>query len=110
MNDIPDVSRSGSIGQFADDIALWTNTFTFPAAISRLQKAVNQLEGWCRRWRIKLNGAKSNLLLINRLHEKPNEDLSIQLFNEIIKPCSSARYLGIQFENYEKPKKNTFFV
>ena len=99
VNDIPDVSQSGSIGQFADDIALWTNTFTFPAAISRLQKAVNQLEGWCRRWRIKLNGAKSNLLLINRLREKPNEDLSIQLFNEIIKPCSSARYLGIQFDD-----------
>ena len=104
VNDIPDVSQSGSIGQFADDIALWTNTFTFPAAISRLQKAVNQLEGWCRRWRIKLNGAKSNLLLIHRLHEKPNDDLSIQLFNDIIKPCSSARYLGIQFDNKLKFK------
>ena len=84
---------------FADDIALWANAYTFSAAISRLQKAVNSLEGWCRRWRIKLNGAKSNLLLMHRLHEKPKENLCIQLFNDIIRPCKSARYLGVQFDS-----------
>ena len=99
VNDIPEVGPSASKGQFADDIALWSNAFTFRAAISRLQNAVNSLEGWCRRWRIKLNGAKSNLLLINRLNEKPKEDLCIQLFNDIIRPCPSARYLGVQFDS-----------
>ena len=98
VNDIPDVGPSASKGQFADDIALWTNAFTFNAAISRLQSAVNCLEGWCRRWRIKLNGAKSYLLLINRLNERPKDDLSIQLFNDIVRPCTSARYLGVQFD------------
>ena len=98
VNDLPEVAPIASKGQFADDIALWTNAFTFRAAISRLQNAVNSLEGWCRRWRIKLNGAKSNLLLIHRLNNIPNEDLCIQLFNDIIRPCSSARYLGVQFD------------
>ena len=99
VNDLPEVAPNASKGQFADDIALWTNAFTFRAAISRLQNAVNSLEGWCRRWRIKLNGAKSNLLLIHRLNNIPNEDLCIQLFNDIIRPCSSARYLGVQFDS-----------
>ena len=99
VNDIPEVGPSASKGQFADDIALWANAYTFNAAISRLQKAVNSLEGWCRRWRIKLNGAKSNLLIIHRLHKKPEEDLCIQLFNDIIRPCKSARYLGVQFDS-----------
>ena len=99
VNDIPEIGPSASKGQFADDIALWANAYTFGAAVSRLQKAVNTLEGWCRRWRIKLNGAKSNLLLIHRLNEKPKENLCIQLFNDIIRPCKSARYLGVQFDS-----------
>ena len=56
VNDIPNVSDSAMIGQFADDIALWANAQTFAESLQRLQTAVNTLEGWCRRWRIKLNG------------------------------------------------------
>ena len=99
VNDLPEVGPSASKGQFADDIALWSNAYTFRAAIRHLQLAVNCLEGCCRRWRIKLNGSKSNLLLIHRLNENPKDDLCIQLFNDIIQPCSSARYLGVQLDS-----------
>ena len=68
------------------------------AAINRLQKAINNLEGWCRKWRIKLNGAKSNLLIIHRLHNQADSDCSIQLFDDIIRPCQTAKYLGVQFD------------
>ena len=67
--DITEVGPSASKGQFADEIAIC------------LQNAVSRLEGGCRRWRsyrrwrIKLNGTKSNLLLIHRLNEKPKESL-----------------------------------
>lgn len=98
VNDIPNCEPA-SLGQFADDIGLWTTAFTFNAAISRLQKAVNEVEGWCRRWRIRLNGAKSQLLLIHRLNTSPCEDLCIQLFNDIVRPSTSARYLGIKVDD-----------
>ena len=98
VNDVPAITQTGSIGQFADDIGLWSSAFTTGAAVSRLQKSVNEVEGWCRRWRIKLNGSKSNLLLISRLNKKTDESHCIQLFNDIVRPCSSARYLGIQFD------------
>ena len=104
VNDIPTINQSSSLGQFADDICLWAGAFTFNGAISRLQLAVNILEGWCRKWRIKLNGAKSNLLLIHRLPDAPNDNLCIQLFNDIIRPCDSAKYLGVQFDNKLKFK------
>ena len=107
VNDIPDINQSSSLGQFADDICLWASAFTFNGAISRLQLAVNTLEGWCRRWRIKLNGTKSNLLLFHRLPEAPRDNLCIQLFNDIIRPCDSAKYLGVQFDN--KLKFNDHF-
>ena len=98
VNDITDVSNNASLGQFADDIALWANAYTHECSVKRLQMAINQLEGWCRRWRIKLNGAKSTLLIINRLSNMPQEDLSIQLFNDIVRPVDSARYLGVQID------------
>ena len=99
VNDITDVSKNASIGQFADDIALWANAYAHECSVNRLQMAINQLEGWCRRWRIKLNGAKSTLLIINRLSTTPQSDLSIQLFNDIVRPVNSARYLGVQIDN-----------
>ena len=99
VNDIPRVGSTARIGQFADDIALWVNAHTFKGCLRRLQEAVNVVEGWCRRWRIKLNGTKSNLLFIHRLHEQPTDDLSLQLFNDIIRPTTVAKYLGIEFNN-----------
>ena len=56
------------------------------------------MEGWCRRWRIKLNGTKSNLLLIHRLHEQPTHDFCLQLFNDIVRPTAVAKYLGVEFD------------
>ena len=47
VNDIPNVDDHASLGQFADDIALWSNEYTFKGCINRLQKAVNR-KGLCR--------------------------------------------------------------
>lgn len=99
VNDIPNVGPNANIGQFADDISLWANALTFSGSQRYLQKAVDVVEGWCRRWRIKLNGAKSSLIYFHRLRDQPSEDLSLQLFNEIIRPTSSAKYLGIEFDS-----------
>ena len=43
INDIPEVGQSACKGQFTDDIALWSNAYTFRTAISRLQLTVNSL-------------------------------------------------------------------
>ena len=56
------------------------------------------LEGWCRRWRIKLNASKSKFLLIHKLSEKMPDDLYIQLFDGFVQPCDSARFLGLEID------------
>ena len=76
----------------------WANAETFGGCLSQLQKAVNAIEGWCRRWRIKVNGTKSNLIFFHRSHEKPTRDLAIQMFNDIVRPTTVAKYLGIKFD------------
>ena len=99
VNDIPgEVTEFGSLSQFADDIAVWSRAYTFKGATNKLQKSVNMLEGWCRRWRIKLNASKSQLILIHKQNEKRPDDLSIQLFDGIVSPCKTAKFLGLEID------------
>ena len=64
VNDYPEENQEhSSLSQFADDTALWTSAFTRAYSIRKLQKSLNILESWCRRWRVKLNGEKSNLII-----------------------------------------------
>jgi hypothetical protein len=48
---------------------------------------------------VKLNAEKSKLLLITHLREKINENLGLQLFNDVIRPVSHARFLGIEYDD-----------
>ena len=99
VNDVPkEVTLTGSLSQFADDAAVWSQAYTFRGAIRRLQQSINMLEGWCRRWHIKLNAAKSNLLILHRLPEKMPEDLGILLFDDTVKPCHGTKFLGLHLD------------
>ena len=106
VNDVPDLSENAALGQFADDMALWSNAYTIHGSMNRLQSAVNSQEGWCRRWRIKLNGTKSNLMVINRLPGQKTSEISLQLFNDVIHTTSTAKYLGVEFDEKMRFKQH----
>ena len=100
VNDYPgSLSEICSLSQFADDTALWTQAFTKAIATRKLQRALNSLEGWCRQWRVKLNGEKSHLLFITRSNEKDNENYSLHLFDDIVRPVESAKFLGVEIDS-----------
>ena len=100
VNDYPEsIQNNCSLSQFADDAALWTSTYTRSEAIRNLQDAFNKLEGWCRRWRVKLNGEKSNLLFISRGGNSDNENYALQLFNDVVRPVDKAKFLGFNLSN-----------
>ena len=95
VNDIPQSIRTiGKLFQYADDIALATTAYTFAAARDRLQKMLNILEGWCRKWRIKLNGDTSNFLQIHRIENNESDDMSLQLFDQIVRAKTQAKFLA----------------
>ena len=107
VNDYPkEIQDICSLSQFADDTALWATAYTRSFAISKLQKALNLLEGWCRRWRVKLNGDKSNLILISRTREKLDENFGLHLFNDVIRPTQSAKFLGVEIDSMLSFKKH----
>ena len=99
VNDFPDgINNVCSLSQFADDTALWTPAYTRAYAIRKLQTGLNYLEGWCRRWRVKLNGDKSKLVFLSRNKIESDENYSIHLFNDIVKPSKQAKFLGVQID------------
>ena len=51
VNDIPQsLSNIGKLYQYADDIAMTAIAYTFAAARDKIQKMLNILECWCRKW------------------------------------------------------------
>ena len=99
VNDLPTGDNHGiSQFQFADDIAIRSTEKTGLKAVSRLQKAVNDIEAWCRRWRMMLNGDKSKLVIISRSKEIDDENLCILLFNDVVRPVSKAKFLGLEID------------
>ena len=100
VNDYPEEIQSiCSLSQFADDTALWSAAYTRSYALLKVQKALNMLEGWCRRWRVKINGDKSNLLFITRTRESIEENFCLTLFDDIIRPVTSAKFLGVEIDS-----------
>ena len=99
VNDYPEeIQQSCSMSQFADDTALWTSAYTRSYTIFKLQKGLNLLEGWCRKWRVKLNGEKSNLVMIARTRDPDKENYALHLFNDVIRPTQNAKFLGVEID------------
>src|SRR5580698_2974818 len=66
VNDLPvEPSNNCRVGQFADDVNVWTLYRSKKVAFLRLQRALNEIQKWCSKWRIKLNVAKTQLVLFS---------------------------------------------
>ena len=97
VNDLPTGEDTGTGHyQFADDIAVCGSAKTEMLAVRKIQKAVDAIERWCRKWRVKLNGDKSNLVILSKKRGKPDENLAILLFNDVVRPVSKAKFLGFE--------------
>ena len=76
VNDLPTGELHGtSQFQFADDIDVSGSGNSALLAVRNVQKAVDAIESWCRKWRVVLNGEKSNLVILSRKRKKLDENL-----------------------------------
>jgi len=96
VNDIPiDPYGQCRAGQFADDTNMWT-TGTIAQTRLRLQTALDHIEEWCARWRIKLNVNKTQLtpFTLGRGHAK----LELKLFDQTVATVPRLKVLGVTFD------------
>jgi hypothetical protein len=99
VNNMPTRSHRG-VGQskYADDTGIFAMESSELGAVRKVQRAVDDIERWCRKWRVKLNGDKSQLIIISRKKKKPDENLCILLFDDVVRPVQKAKFLGVEID------------
>ena len=48
---------------------------------------------------VKLNGDKSHLVILSRKRKKLDENLCVLLFNDVVRPVSKAKFLGVEIDS-----------
>lgn len=93
-NDIPTTNQA-TIATFADDTAILAVGEGTEETTELLQQAINEIDTWTKRWRIKLNESKS--VHINFMNKK-DEYVPVTLNNSILPHANTAKYLGMNLD------------
>lgn len=96
-NDPEYFNQDNYVLQYADDTALISHSTSIHKAIKQLQNLTDNTIRWLSKWRLKLNPNKSHLIIFN--HTPSNTSPSVTMYNQIIKPEVSTKYLGIIIDN-----------
>ena len=82
--------------KFADDTALILTADDILQLANRTQAAADSFERWCDKWRMAVNGSKTEIVLFNYNSKDPFE---IALNSDICKVKTSTKSLGIIIDN-----------
>lgn len=83
--------------QYADDTLAISHEKTLKCCIEKIQLHIDDITAWLARWRLKVNPAKSKLIIFN--HNIHENSPSISINNKKVKPSPSIKYLGIHLDN-----------
>ena len=89
---------------YADDTQLYLSFKSTPAeqagSISRIEVCVSEIDSWMVSNKLKLNRGKTELLVLSARHRPPPSIEYIDVSGERIKPTSSARNIGVIFDEH----------
>lgn len=91
--DIP--ITEATMATFADDTAILATAKNINDSTSKLQKATNLICNWTKKWRIKLNEAKS--IQVNFTNLKVNH-IPIMINSMVVPHANTAKYLGMTLD------------
>ena len=95
VNDLPVQPTSNCrAAQFADDVSLWTTNSSKKVTFLRLQRALDEVQKWCSKWRIKLNVAKTQLVSFSYAKQA----MKLKLFGHQITEQKEMKLLGVTFD------------
>lgn len=87
------------LNQYADDVALVSTSKKPNYAISRIKSKINEIEDWCKKWKVLINARKSKLLVIRKTHPRQPLITDVNIFNETVTYETKTKYLGIIINN-----------
>lgn len=106
--DIPPPPADVTLQLYADDIAIWTHGRDIARNAARLQSYVNRMEDWFRRWRLRPNPNKSQLISFHHPNSKraapPHPVVNVWL--QPVHASRSAMYLGYHLDSLLHPPRS----
>lgn len=97
-SDIP-TFRHTNIAMFADDTAIISQDYDINVAAHELQQSLNQLNIWCKRWKIKLNPSKCEAKIFTLRRSQTPRNLLIERMPIKWNPDDQAvKYLGVYLD------------
>lgn len=96
--DMP-VPEQVELAQFADDTATIAVSHSTSAVTNKLQRAANKISKYFSKWRVKINGSKSEAVLFTRKtapRHRPQRKLEVA--GQQIEWKSSLKYLGMHLD------------
>lgn len=101
------IPNEAQLAQFADDTAILAISHGTSAITNKLQRAANKLSRYFTKWRVKINGAKSEAVIFTRKlarRHRPRKKLRIAGQEVIWK--DSLKYLGMHLDKRLSFKKH----
>jgi hypothetical protein len=88
---------------YADDTAILSPHQDPTVASQRLQTALNKIQSWMKKWRIRVNEGKSFLVTFTT---RRNTCPPVSLNNRQLKQCEDVKYLGMHLDRRMTWKKH----
>ena len=80
VNDMPLHYQDTRAGQFADDLSKWTSAKRKETNFLKLQKSLNLILDWCRKWRVNLNPSKTQIITFTKTKRPTTLSLTLNKF------------------------------
>lgn len=94
INDIPTFLKT-KLALFADDTAIYAQSFHATVAAKQTQIHVSQLEQYYKKWKISLNAEKTEAIVFSKKRTSNKIFTPIKINNTIVQIKSSVKYLGV---------------
>ncbi|KAJ8911291.1 hypothetical protein NQ315_015294 [Exocentrus adspersus] len=95
-SDLPRTDRT-SMSLYADDTVLAAQSTEAATAGRYLQRAIDELEEWCNRWKVAINADKSTgIIFTRRPTQRRAQEVTIN--GEAIQWSNNVKYLGVHLD------------
>lgn len=97
LNDIP-LFQKTQTALFADDTAIYSHSFSAIVAAKQIQIHLNILEKYYTKWKVSLNVAKTEVIVLARKCQNLRIIQPIKVYEQKIEPTTLVKYLGVYMD------------
>ena len=100
INDLPSCIQNHKIHMFADDTSIQSSSTSVVDIEHSLQKDLNAVQAWMNANKLKLNPAKTFVMLIGTRQSVHAQRVKLVIGDSLIEQVSTTKYLGVKIDNH----------